>query len=320
MVTGVGAIIGYGIIKSLRDCGQPVHILGTDIYENTIGEVWADEFEIAPLTSSDGYFAWLKSVIEKYNIDILFPGIEQDVHFLSNHYQDIESLGCKVVINSTDLIFFTKDKWLMHQELLKSNIDVVIPTRINGCFYELEQEYQLPFLLKPRTGYASKGIVKINNEFEYTQHQDLVGSNLMAQPIIGTDDEEYTVAIFGDGNGEILATISLRRTLSPEGATASATVVNFESLNKVVSELCKYFKPIGPTNLQFRRTTKGWKLLEINPRFSSTTSIRSAFGYNEALMALEFYCLNTKPVQPKIKSGSATRYIEDYIVYDRDNF
>ena len=34
LVTGVGAIIGYGIIKSLRQSDYSVYIVGMDIYDD----------------------------------------------------------------------------------------------------------------------------------------------------------------------------------------------------------------------------------------------------------------------------------------------
>jgi carbamoyl-phosphate synthase large subunit len=64
-----------------------------------------------------------------------------------------------------------------------------------------------------------------------------------------------------------------------------------------------------------RKETGGLKLLEINPRISSSTSIRTAFGYNEAGMAVDYYLDNKKPKQPKIKRGWAVRYTDDFIFY-----
>jgi carbamoyl-phosphate synthase large subunit len=76
------------------------------------------------------------------------------------------------------------------------------------------------------------------------------------------------------------------------------------------------FSPVGPTNFQFRKADHGLKLLEINPRISSATSIRAAFGYNEALMAVELALENRMPIQPKIGRGRAVRYTEDFVFHD----
>ena len=57
------------------------------------------------------------------------------------------------------------------------------------------------------------------------------------------------------------------------------------------------------------------QLLEINPRISASTSIRSAFGYNESIMAVEYFAEGKIPGQPDIKKGTAIRYTEDFIFY-----
>jgi carbamoyl-phosphate synthase large subunit len=178
----------------------------------------------------------------------------------------------------------------------------------------------VPFLLKPRRSYASKGLVRIESHEEFEIHAKRLGEHFMAQPMVGSDQEEYTVAVFGNGKGSVCASIILQRRLAPDGSTAKAWVRQSKSLDDTVSRLCARLTPIGPTNLQFRKDGENWKLLEINPRISSTTSIRRAFGYNEAAMCLDYYLHGKLPSQPKIQSGFAARYIEDYILHDRDHF
>ena len=92
-----------------------------------------------------------------------------------------------------------------------------------------------------------------------------------------------------------------------------------KEIKDIIEELAKIFKPIGPTNFQFRNHKGKWKLLEINPRISSSTSLKTAFGHNECKMAVEYFLEGKEVEQPKIKKGSAIRYTEDYIFYDCDN-
>jgi len=138
----------------------------------------------------------------------------------------------------------------------------------------------------------------------------------MAQPIVGHDDEEFTVSAFCDGLGSYSAIMALRRKLAREGFTEKAEVVDEAEFSEAVRDLCRALSPGGPTNFQFRGTDHGLKLLEINPRISSSTSIRAAFGYNESLMAVEMALDNRMPVQPDIKRGRAVRYTEDQIFYE----
>ena len=113
--------------------------------------------------------------------------------------------------------------------------------------------------------------------------------------------------------------MTMRRKLSKDGYTDRAETYKLERIDETLNDLCRYFKPDGPTNFQFRRHGGLLKLLEINPRISSSTSIRSAFGYNESAMAINYYLENKIPVQPEIRKGKAVRYTEDFIFYEDRN-
>jgi carbamoyl-phosphate synthase large subunit len=320
MVTGVGAIIGYGLVRSIRVARQDVYIVGTDIYPDAVGQAWCDSFEKAPLTACENYLDWFNETVRRHNVDLVIPGIEQDVHRLSAARDCFVGLSCKVALNSKSLIEVSSDKWKMDEELLAVGDPARIPSVIGGDFDSLVGQFGLPFILKPRRSYASKGLVIVRQVEDFKPHADRLGEVLLAQPIVGKDEEEYTLGVFGDGRGEICASITLQRRLAGDGSTAKAWVRQVGGLDETVSRLCRHFKPLGPTNLQFRRDGTEWKLLEINPRISSTTSIRTAFGYNEAAMCMEYYLNGKLPVQPAVRDGFAARYIEDKVVYGWDHF
>jgi carbamoyl-phosphate synthase large subunit len=71
-----------------------------------------------------------------------------------------------------------------------------------------------------------------------------------------------------------------------------------------------------PTNFQFRLGVDGPLILEINPRISSSTSIRTAFGYNESQMAVDYYLKRIAPTQPDVLGGVAVRYNDEVIFYE----
>lgn len=319
LVTGVGAIIGYGILRSLKAARPDLTLIGTDIYHDAVGQRWADRFIPVPFTADAAYPEFLRRIIADEHVDFVIPGIEQDTHFFSDNRSLFRELGVAVCLNCRNLIDRSRDKWLMYQELEAAFPEINIPTYLNDDFDFLERTLGLPFIVKPRKGYASKGLVRIRDRERFEALGSKVGEVLLAQPIVGTEDEEYTVAAFGDGKGDYLASIVLQRRLAVDGSTAKAVVRPDVALENVLRPIFLHFKPVGPTNLQFRRIGAAWKLLEINPRISSSTSVRTAFGYNEAEMALEFFLNHASISQPKIRRGSVIRYIEDSVVYDRDN-
>ncbi|OYX73921.1 MAG: carbamoyl-phosphate synthase subunit L [Rhizobiales bacterium 32-66-11] len=317
LVTGVGAIIGYGILKSLRKAERNINLVGTDIYHDAVGQRWCDRFHTVPLTSDPKYLDAIRSIIVSERVDFIIPGIEQDCHFLSDNRSHFSQWA--VCLNDRRLVDVSKDKWIFYQELQSAFPDLVIPSLDRGSFEELSDTLGLPFVVKPRRSYASKGLVVVRNAEAFAPLASGIGDRLIAQPFVGVDEEEYTIGAFGDGEGRCVASIVLQRRLAADGSTAKAVVRKDLDVGSILSRIFAHFKPVGPTNLQFRRDEQGLKLLEINPRISSSTTIRTAFGYNEAAMALDFFFRKKTIGQPEIRSGSAVRYIEDSIIYDRDH-
>lgn len=318
LVTGVGAIIGYGVIKSLRKSDYDVKIIGMDIYDDAVGQHWCDCFEKAVLASSKEYPCFLKKLILKHNIDLVIPCIEQDIDRMSDEKRFFSDLNVKFVLPSEKLNNCTKDKWLTYLELKKVDFPA-IKSYINGDYETISNEIGTKMLLKPRNSYASKGIFIIENKEDFLYWQKKTKDNFMVQEIVGDDENEYTVAVFGNGDGIAFNKITLQRKLSADGATAKAMVVENSKLNQAIDNITRVFKPLGPTNYQFRYHKDEFLLLEINPRISSSTSIRTAFGYNEAQMCIEFYLENKKLELANLKKGRAIRYIEDVILYDCNN-
>jgi len=291
-------------------------LIGTSIYTDSVAPGFCDVFEVVPRTDAPDYLDRLLALLRKHRVDVAFPGIDADMYKWADHAAEIETIGTKVVLNSLELISRCSDKWAFYERQQELHLPYAIPSYLEMDFEFLKEKCGLPFLLKPRRGFGSKGIVVVETAEQFDGIAPATKTTLMAQPIVGRDDEEFTVSAFCDGHGGYSAFIALRRKLSKDGFTDKAEVVDQAEFTEAVQDLCKAFAPIGPTNFQFRKTDHGLKLLEINPRISSSTSIRAAFGYNEALMAVEMAVENRMPVQPDIKRGRAVRYTEDFIFYD----
>ena len=137
--------------------------------------------------------------------------------------------------------------------------------------------------------------------------------------IIGNMDEEYTIGAFGNGEGDINSMIIFRRRLAQDGSTSKAKVVVNKDIKELIIKLSKKMKPEGPTNFQVRSHQSELKLLEVNPRISSSTSLRAKFGYNEAKQCIDYYYNNRQIEQPAIRIGQAQRYIADSITYESFN-
>ena len=316
LVSGASGIVGYGILRSLRKSGKSLRLVGTTIYDDSPAQGFCDIFEQALPTGDPAYLEWLRGIIATHHVDLIIPGIEADVYRWAESVEELEK-GSRVraLLNEPRLISLCKDKWKFYEAISESGLSCVIVTSLESDFDTLASKFGLPFLLKPRSGFASKGIVTVDSLETFLTHKAKIGPTLMAQPVMGTENEEFTTSAFCDGNGGFHAYMTLKRKLSREGFTDRAEVVRPDDVPDTIRKLCTIFRPIGPTNFQFRRHQGVLKLLEINPRISSTTSIRTAFGYNECEMAVDFYLEGKTPRQPVIRSGRAVRYTEDLIFY-----
>jgi carbamoyl-phosphate synthase large subunit len=316
LVSGASGIVGYGVLRSLRSSGLDLFLVGTSIYDDSVAPAFCDVFEQAPPTNSEGYLEWLIATTRRHRIDLLVPGIEIDMYKWAEYVPEIRAAGAIPMLNTPELLDLCKDKWLFYKELKKAGLRCAIDSSLEWDFEVLAAKFGLPFLLKPRRGFASKGIVRVTGLETYGDHVQDVGTSLMAQPIVGNDAEEFTTSAFCDGEGAYFTSMTLRRVLSRDGFTEKAEVVDATDFTETIMELCRVFRPFGPTNFQFRMSSDGLKLLEINPRISSSTSIRTAFGYNESAMAVEYFLDLRTPVQPIIRRGRAVRYTDEHIFYE----
>jgi len=304
LVSGTSGIVGYGILRSL----SKYHCIGTAITKDSIAPAFCDEFEKILPTSDEHYIDDLFRVIYKHDVNMIIPSIECDL-YKWNEYREALSSVVFPLLNNPALIDLCYDKWEFYQRLVSKCPKYTIKTAFDTDF----SVFPFPLLLKPIHGFGSKGIVRIYSEKELDPYRSQLGTELMIQPIIGSDDEEYTVSGFFDKQSNLIDYFPLRRRLSKDGFTGSAVVEDY-GFDDVLSELAEVFKPIGATNFQFRIHHGKPKLLEINPRISSATSIRAAFGYNEAEMSVKYFLHDKLPKPFKKPIGrKAIRFTEDYI-------
>lgn len=316
LVSGASGIVGYGILRSLKNSGRQLKLIGTSIYDDSVAPGFCDIFELAPHTGDESYLDWLTGTIKKHGVDLVIPSIEIDMYAWVEHADEIRDSGAIPLLNDIDLVHLCKDKWRFYESLCEVGLECAIDSTLNADYEALKSKFGLPFLLKPRRGFGSKGIVKVDCLDTFMRHSSGIGPILMAQPIVGDDEGEFTTSAFCDGQGGFHACMTLRRKLSRDGYTEKAEVTPSDEFIATIAALCRKFRPIGPTNFQFRKCVDGIKLLEINPRISSSTSIRAAFGYNESAMSVGYFLDHKVPTQPEIRRGKAVRYTEDCIFYE----
>jgi len=318
LVTGVGAIIGYGIIRNLLKSKYTCHVIGIDIFSDAVGQYWCNKFIKGVRADSIDFIEFINSTVINEKIDIVIPGIEQDLEAMVQNF-DKMSKNAKYALNNKALFDIFNDKQKTY-DYLKQEAELIPNLYFEDSLFEkASSELGLPFILKQNVSYASKGVAVINSKEEYDKYFDEFSTKCMIQKKMNIKDSEYTCSIFGLGDGSFVNPICLQRELSLDGSTRKATNIDIdEILLKSLQSICKKCKFEGATNLQFIKSEDKYFLLEINARVSSSTSMREQFGINEAEMILDYYLFDKVPETKEQKKGTIIRYIED-AYFDSDN-
>lgn len=314
LVTGIGALIGQGVVQGLRSGGRS-WTLGVDRRRSLYAQLLCDETVLKPAVNetSDEYLAFWTDVVRKHRIEMIIPGISIDMAFLDAHRGFFEGLGVRLALNTSHLISLTEDKIAFEADYAGLGLPV-IPSVHDGSWDEaIEALGPGPLLLKPAVGEGSVGIARLQDQTDFDYWTRKTPGPYLVQRIVGTDDEEYTVGAFGLGDGGYLGPLIMRRLLTRAGNTGMAETVDHPLIAEATDTILRHYKPLGPTNLQFRVDGDKAYLLEINPRFSSSCSIRTAFGFNEPEMCIDFYIKNQCPPQPRVRQGLAQRHQADSI-------
>jgi len=311
LITGVGAIIGYGLINSLRKSKYDCRIIGIDIFHDAVGQKWCDRFIQGVRADSEEFISFINDIVRTEEVDLLIPGIEQDLKALIEGF-DMLDHSCVYSLNNKVLYKTFDDKKLTYK-FLEGTADLIPYIDYSDTlFEEAKAAFGLPFILKQDISYASKGVAVIEEEKDFDFYIDRFGSGCMAQQKLDIKDREYTCSLFGLGDGSFVNPTCLRRELSQEGATKKALNVKVDDiLLETMRKICHKCHFEGPTNLQFIEYDGKYLLLEINGRVSSSTSMRELFGVNEAEMCIDHYLMKKLPETKTQRYGTIMRYIGD---------
>lgn len=323
LVTGVGALIGQGILQALNKSvdRQDIHVIGLDRNKGTHALFLCDQFIQKPCLdeSSEEYLDFWLRIIRDYSVELILPGIENDVVFFNDHRES--SASFPALLNSSETLALGLDKHALFQFATSSNI-LAIPTALasdSQAIEKLDLSHKKT-IVKPRASNGSRGIFRFEGDGEIkvfleTKSIDELNCYII-QPYIGADTEEYTASIFGFGDGTYHGPIAFSRLLAKEGYTQYAkTVEPPHEMLLSIDTVAKSCHPVGPTNFQFRKHDKRYFLMEINPRFSSTTSVKAAFGFDETQMAMRFFFDGEKNFPLSMIHGEAWRHTCDFIKY-----
>lgn len=320
-ITGTGSLVGQAVIKSIQKSSfKNEKMIGMDYFENTIGSLWTHKNYILPdiLDKNITEKTWLEkviSIIKSENIEVLFIGVDFELHLFAKYKKQIErDTACIIIVSSTETISIADDKYLTYKFLKDNNLYYPLTYLETDIFEALEEnKISFPLIIKPRNGYRSIDVFLVNTK-EELESKMKKNSNPVIQECVGTKETEYTCGVIKFDN-KVKESIVLRRDLK-EGNT-STTYLKKDCpviIKQYIEDVADKLEQFGVCNFQLRLDKDGIpKIFEINARHSGTTYIRSLYGFNEIEYILE-YLLNKKEIPLHTKEGIVRRYYEEFFI------
>jgi len=312
LVTGAGAVLGQGIIRSLFKSSLAPTVIAADPSPLAAGLYWTPYRHQLPFASSPAFPEEVARLLERERPDAIIPGTDVELHAFAEHRHDWEArFGTHVIVSRPEVIRIADDKYLTYTFLRERGFpvpDSCLPAEVDA----LIERVGFPLIVKPRVGARSVGVVKVDDR--KALERALEGRDgVVIQECVSTDAHEYTAGtLVFDGRCD--ASIVMRRDLR-DGNTFRAYVDRYPELDAQVRSMAEALGAYGPANFQFRCDARGQaKVFEINARFSGTTPFRMHAGFNEVEMVLRRVIAGEPVTQPLIRPMTILRHFEETVV------
>lgn len=312
LVTAVGGrSVGSGILHALTRSSQEVssrwNVVAADADTFAWGLYKVEERMLLPFANSPEYISVILEAIKKFNLDAIIPGSEAEAGILSKNKHLFE---IPVITNEHHLMPLMLDKFAATNKIKELGLPTISTYKIEDWETALT-EFDFPVIVKPTTGTGgSKGVSLCTTmqELKTIINSLPEDSGYCIQPLIGSDDEEYTVGVLSDKNGKLLDSIVMKRKLlglslldtkkvgDVKFSISTGYSQGYFIKHKLIQDFCENLSVAieskGPLNIQLRIHKDKVYVFEIHPRFSGTTTMRADVGFNEPDILLRNYLYN----------------------------
>ncbi len=305
LITAAGSPSAPGLIKCLKNNGErEISVIGADMSADaTIRQMVDRVYRVSAVTSAT-YVDELMTICKSERVDVLIPGISQELLKLQERVGDFERIGTKVSISKGDGLAIANSKARLY-EFMKCEGFETPNFLIVHSLSEFEEGCKKigypnnPICIKMTEESGSRGVRIIDpaksrfdvfagekpNSF-FTTYADMVSilSEAREFPELMVMDylpgEEYSVDLLAE-NGETLYICGRESNRIIASIPQEATLSYNEEAYRISKDIVKALKLDGNVDLDFKFDKNGRpKLMEINPRLAATLSVIAAGGMN----------------------------------------
>jgi carbamoyl-phosphate synthase large subunit len=312
-VTAAGSPLGQSVTKALlmSPLKPKVHI--SDSTQAAAGLHLFSELNscMTPGVMDPQYDEFITSKLVSEGIEVVFPLLGVEFAYFQKNSTKFKRLGIEVVAPRSHDALRAESKFESIELVKKAGLNYPQTILISSqddvlSFFE---EGNAEGVLKPVFGASSAEIHFVNTPNEASAVTQLrpPGYFVLQEFMSGP---EFTVGVHRAINSDSAYSIAIERDLK-FGLSYSGKVISHDKIEQYAIDVVLALGLFDSNNVQLKLVNDQPVMFEINPRLSSTTSIRAHFGFNEPDMILRDRLLKEKINHPTIMQGSFSRYWEE---------
>lgn len=314
LVTAIGTVTSSAIIKILKELNN-FYIIGADINnKNEIAtSLDVNEYYKFPYATREDYVSFAIKFCKEHHVNYYFAVIDKEVVNVSKNRDRFIEIGTKVCVVNYEFAEICHFKNIFGDWISERMPQIAIKE-----YKSLEEARQAsyPLFIKPVEGVASTGCKKIKN---YDELIAVIDSDEIAKKMLILDYIEgtnITVDCIRNKKSGQKTQIQRRELLrNSNGCGIAVEIFYEEKLAQICDTLMEELDLNGVANIELFDTEDGYKIIEINPRFSAGTMYSYMAGINTVKNAMlivdECSC-----VFGEIATGA--HFAERYEVYRMD--
>lgn len=262
---------------AMQELGISGKIIAADAGNMAPASYVADEMVKVLRVDDPNYVANLLDICVKYKINLLTSLIDTDLILISEHRQEFEDIGVKLLLCSPETNTISFDKKKTYEFFVQNGIDT--PYTMNEKEIGNLTVQDFPVLLKPWDGSCSIGVHKVENTEDLQFYLETV-ENAMVQEFISGG--EYTVDVYVNFDGQVKCAVPRKRLEVRAGEVSKALTVRDQLIiDKTVGLVERLPGALGCVTVQcFKTSDDKIKFIEINPRFGGGFPLSVHAGAN----------------------------------------
>lgn len=342
LITAAGAPQSPTLIRQLRNNpdGTPVRIVSLDMNPEAVGRFLSDGFYRIPQAGSEGYCERIREIVERERPDAFLNVSGNDVPYIAEMREDLESLGTRVMCCDSAVIDLVNNKYRLF-ETFRDDPDVPVPEfhwpRTLDEFVEIARRMGYPereICFKPHVSKGSRGFRILSERFDrrdlllnhkpisrymtlddfvsiFREHREFPDLMLM-ELVTGEEIDAMTIG----WEGEALLTTCKSRESNRWGVIDLGAHVDRPDIVRSVQAICRRVPLRYNVSIQFI----GGKIIEINPR---TSTFIYQDDLNEPWLAIQLALGRITPDevrahQAKVRMGRRMVRYMDQIFFEPD--